>query len=94
MSLFTVTPPLYILINNAQVLQFLHISANTCYFFIFFILIYLFLRGREHEQKRGRKRGRPRIPNRLHVVSTEHYAGLELTNHDIYDLSRNHDSDA
>ena len=32
---------------------------------------------------RGRETGRERIPSRLHAVSTEPEAGLELMNHEI-----------
>ena len=37
----------------------------------------------KQEQGRGRDRGRERIPSRLHAVSAEPDAGLELTNHEI-----------
>ena len=36
-------------------------------------------RGRERERERGRRR----IPSRLHTVSTEHNAGLDLINSEI-----------
>ena len=36
-----------------------------------------------HKQGRGRKRGRKRIPSRLHTVSTEPDMGLKLTNCEI-----------
>ena len=39
--------------------------------------------GTESEWKRGRERGRQKIPSRLRTVSTEPYAGLELTNCEI-----------
>ena len=47
-------------------------------FFLLFIL-------RESEQGRGREREkeRERIPSRLHIVSKETDAGLELMNHEI-----------
>ena len=35
-------------------------------------------REREHEQGRNRERGRERIPSRLHAVSKEPLAGLNL----------------
>ena len=36
-----------------------------------------------YEWGRGRKRGKERIPSRLHAVSTEPDAGLEPTNREI-----------
>ena len=33
--------------------------------------------------KKGRRRGRERIPGRLRAASAEPNAGLELTNHEI-----------
>ena len=53
---------------------------------VHFFKVYLFIcreKDREHEQGRGRERGRERIPSRLHVVSTEPDAGLELTNWEV-----------
>ena len=40
-------------------------------------------RERERERDRDRDRERQRIPSRLHTVSMEPDAGLELTNHKI-----------
>ena len=37
----------------------------------------------EHEQRRGRDRGRERIPRRLCAVSTEPNVGLDPRNHEI-----------
>ena len=37
--------------------------------------------------RRGRERRRERIPSRLHAVSTEPNAGLDLTNLRDHDLS-------
>ena len=49
--------------------------------------MYLFILERKSEQRRGREgereRERERIPSRLHIVSTELDAGLELTNREI-----------
>ena len=39
--------------------------------------------GREREREEGREGGREGIPSRLHVVSTEPKAGLQLTNQEI-----------
>ena len=36
-----------------------------------------------HKQRRGRERGRERIPSRLCAVSTEPNTGLEVTNREI-----------
>ena len=48
------------------------------------MFIYLFWeRERESKQRRGRERGRQRIPSRLHAVSAEPDVGLELTNREI-----------
>ena len=43
------------------------------------------MRDRESERasRGGKERGRERIPSRLHIVSTEFNAGLELRNHEI-----------
>ena len=53
----------------------------------FFLNVYSFLRekGRAHANKGGaeRERGRQRIPSRLHTVSAEPNAGLELKNREI-----------
>ena len=38
------------------------------------------LREKERVQRRGRERGRGRIPSRLGVASTEPDVGLEVTN--------------
>ena len=43
---------------------------------------------------RERKREKERIPSRLHAVSTEPDVWLELTNHEISDLSQNQAWDA
>ena len=59
------------------------------------MLIYLF-RERERERERSSKRAetrRERIPSRLHAVSTDPHVGLDLTNCEIVDLSRNQESD-
>ena len=51
--------------------------------------IYVFERKRETERvsrggaERERERERERIPNRLHLVSTEADVGLDLTNREI-----------
>ena len=47
-----------------------------------FLNIYKFFL-REREQGRSRERGGDRIPSRLHTVSADLDAGLELTNHEI-----------
>ena len=54
---------------------------------------YLFILSKREQREREREcvcvcvqvqgRGRERIPSRLHAVSTELEAGLELTNHEI-----------
>ena len=41
------------------------------------------MRETEHEWQRDRQREIERIPSRLHAVSTEPDAGLELVNHEI-----------
>ena len=52
--------------------------------FIFFNGYLFILREREHASgSRGRERGRERIPSRLHAVSIEPGAGLELINREI-----------
>ena len=40
-------------------------------------------RARSHEQGRDRKRGRDRIPSRLHTVSAKPDMGLKLMNREI-----------
>ena len=46
--------------------------------------MYLFWeRERQRASRRGAVGGRDRIPSRLHAVSTEPDAKLELTNHEI-----------
>ena len=50
---------------------------------IYFKFMYLFLREREHEQRRGSKGGRERIPSRLCTVSPEPSAGLKPMNREI-----------
>ena len=47
------------------------------------MLVVFWQKQRECEQSRVRKRGRERIPSRLHTVSTEPPTGLELRNHEI-----------
>ena len=49
--------------------------------FFFFLSLFI-LRGKQHEQRRGRER-RERISSRLHAVSTEPDVGLDLRNHEI-----------
>ena len=53
----------------------------------FLMFMYLYLRDREpvsqHEQGRGRERGRQRIPSRFRTDSTEPYKGPEIANHEI-----------
>ena len=51
-------------------------------------------RGRERGRERERERERERIPSRLHPVSAEPDAGLELTNPWDHDRSRNPELDA
>ena len=46
----------------------------------FFKFIYF---EREREHKRGRQRGRERIPSKLHSVSVEPDEGLKLMNREI-----------
>ena len=47
------------------------------------VLSLFILRERERAQGRARERGKERIPSRLHTVSAEPSAGLELTNSEI-----------
>ena len=49
------------------------------------LFVCLVIRGRwtQHEQGRGRERGRERIPSRFHAASAEPSAGLKLTNREI-----------
>ena len=49
----------------------------------FFWSLFIYLWEREHKQRRGRERGRQKIPSRLHTVSSEPNVGLELTNREI-----------
>ena len=61
----------------------------------FFKFIYLFWeRQRQRRWGRGKKRGRERIPSRLHTAGTESKAGLELPKLQDHDLSWNQESDA
>ena len=48
-----------------------------------FFFFYVYLCVREKESKRGRDRGRQRIPCRLCTISTEPGAGLKSTNHEL-----------
>ena len=54
---------------------------------VIFLSLFIFERKRKREreskQRRDREKGRESIPSRLHTVSTEPSAGLELTNHKI-----------
>ena len=50
--------------------------------FFLSLLIY-FERKSENKRGRGREKGKERIPSRLHAVSIEPKAGLELTNCEI-----------
>ena len=61
----------------------------------FFKCLFIFERRRdtECEQRRGRKRGRHRIPSKLHTISAELNVGLELKSRD-HALSQNQESDA
>ena len=65
---------------------------TACFFFNFFLNVYLFLRQREteHEQGRGRERGRHRIWNRLQALSCQHGARRGAQTHGPWDhdLSR------
>ena len=55
--------------------HFVKMSLSPSRSILFFVVVvYLFLREREREAERER------IPSRLHTVSTEPDAGLELTN--------------
>ena len=45
------------------------------------MFIYLFLKEREREQRKGRERDK--ILSRFHAVDAESDAGLELKNHEI-----------
>ena len=52
--------------------------------FIFLSLFIYFQRDRERERERESRGGaRERIPSRLHAISAEPDAGLNLTNHEI-----------
>ena len=67
-----------------QRLQVQH--SKLPYILLSFFNLYLFLRQKEHERRRGRDRGRHRIQGRLQALShlhRTHDAGLELTNHEI-----------
>ena len=65
-------------------------SSLVCLFVFFsFVLIMFILRERERERASASgggvetETGRQRIPSRLHIVSTEPHAVLELTNCEI-----------
>ena len=58
-------------------------EANELSVFLFFVFERKREKERESEQGRSRERERGRIPSRLHNVSTEPAAGLELTNLEI-----------
>ena len=45
----------------------------------FFKILFIFERHRDSVSRGGAKRGRERIPSRLHAVSAEPKAGLEPT---------------
>ena len=45
------------------------------------------LRERDRVHRRGRERGRKRIPNSFSTVSMEPDSGLEATNHEIMTLA-------
>ena len=57
----------------------------SIFFFVVVVFISFFERERQRErtEEGQRERDRDRIPSRLHTVSTESDAGLELTNHEI-----------
>ena len=57
-------------------------EISLVYFNLFFLSLFI-LRERDRERKGQRERGGERIPSRLHTVSTEPKAGLELMNHEI-----------
>ena len=86
-SLGGLTRPMYIPSNISfwfSVKKYFRKSTQSSNFDHFFFKKYVFiLREKEHNQGRGRERGRERIPSRLHTVSTELDTGLEPTNHKI-----------
>ena len=51
--------------------------------FFFFNFLSLFILRKRMRRVRAERGGRERIPSRLHTVSTEPNAGLELTNREI-----------
>ena len=53
-------------------------ESDSLHFFFFFLTFIYLLRERESKQERGRERGGERIPSRLHAVSAEPNAELEL----------------
>ena len=67
-----------------------------CFTLFFKVLFIYFERDRDSVSggRAERERGRVRIPSRLHTVSTERDAGLELTKPGDCDLSRNQEWDA
>ena len=57
---------------------------SACYGFVFFLKFIFIYFERAIKSQPGRGRGgRDRIPGRLHAVSAEPHAGLELTNREI-----------
>ena len=58
-----------------------HLGAPICSFSFLSLFIYFGKRAQIREEQRERER--ERIPSRLHTVSTEPNAGLELTNREI-----------
>ena len=67
-----------LLLCSQDLFFFSQLEYEVGYPLIFFLLVCLFFEG-----GRGRERGRERIPSRLHAVSAEPDAGLELTNCEI-----------
>ena len=57
---------------------FFNLEVASFFFFFSFVKLIYFMR--DHERGQGTERGRETIPSRLHTVSTELDAGLELMN--------------
>ena len=60
-----------------------HNQGHSFRTFFFLSLLIYFERKSENKRGRGREKGKERIPSRLHAVSIEPKAGLELTNCEI-----------
>ena len=69
--------------NMVLGIQKYSINVSHYYYSFLKILLSLFILRDRHSTSGGKEKGRERIPSRLHIVSTEPDAGLELTNREI-----------